>query len=244
MTVFAIQPHLEMRRLLLQHVSTYDAYQLAHYSEQTGLACFFYQGPRTLSTLPCTTLYDISNHRHLKGKPGYTSCARWGGQGRKQCDLIAKHIHEQCYWHIVAREVRAIHFKGVSKPWERLSGCPGIDAGRVKVKSSGDQLQYYENLRWNVEEGACLCPTCTTDQGLVIMPTPVITWSSGQAIPRQCCNLETLIAVEWYWLRGEMYMTHTKPKERVHVGTRHNGTGSTAVDGDRLLGASQDPPYP
>jgi lipopolysaccharide biosynthesis glycosyltransferase len=233
--MFAIQPEVETKRLLLRHLATYDAYHLAHYSEQTGLACFFHQSERTLNTLPCSTLYDISCHNHLQSKAGHKSCIKWSGQSVQQCNKIARHISENCYWRTVAKEVRAIHFKGASKPWELSNSCPGIVKGRVKFMSSKEELYYSEDLRWSDEQGLCLCPTCkkTAPEGLV----PAVTWASGQAIPRYCCNFKTLLTVEWYLLKKEAY--NNEPTERLKSLSTPPGANDTDADGPHLQAASR-----
>ena len=152
-----------------------------------------------------------------------------GSMGRRECNAIANHVGNDCLWQHAYRDVHAVHFKGKIKPWaflKRPSCHPvGITHGhRLMLLDSPSVLEQTrstdvysrahrplngadnrrhngsmqactgpDNLIWSEEIGACF----SRRHGLRVQ------WTDGSPLAKECCKIDTALAVEWRALRAE-----------------------------------------
>ena len=150
--LFALNPSATTFDALVRHLrgGAYNAYHLRHFSEQTAIACFFANRSRIL---PCAYLFDLGTLQWQPGQGGVKSCGAHSARmvtratprcaraqsgcaghfGPAVCSATALHLQrDECRWSASRSQVRAIHFKGVQKPWRILSKwCTGLRSGRL-----------------------------------------------------------------------------------------------------------------
>lgn len=203
-------------------VRKYDAPHLAHYSEQTGVACFAHER-RALRTLLCSFLYDVAVGEMSTGRGGRLgSCKRFSGFPASACEQVEAHLRSACPWAAAAPHVRAIHFKGKLKPWHHRDPmrCLPLRRGRLRVgpragvvatRRSGLELDARVLIGWvpSLEHGAGRCEVLggasagghggARDAYLNVSLTGrAVVFATGKAVPRVCCRFETLVQGEWY----------------------------------------------
>ena len=194
----------------------YDAEHLNHYSEQTGVACYFHSRQQ-LRTLPCATFYDATTERHVKATQGmeaamhqaFTACIKWAGVPRKQCEEVSSYIRHNCMWSSVHSMVHAVHFKGKTKPWHHVNPlCRPVISGRLMVSSvtAGNvtldpaMLGRLDDVYWVGSRAAGSCMSRGRDM--------VLLWSGSDKkhlkVPKRCCTFNTMLAAEWNGQRVEL----------------------------------------
>ena len=203
---------------LMQHLSTYDAAHLNHYSEQTAVACY-YHTQQQLHTLPCATFYDTTVERNTRTRfdlgehpsmhQGFGSCLEWGGVPRKECARISDHIRGACMWKSVHASVLAVHFKGKTKPWYHVARvCSPILDGRLSLLTStawlGANATGLDDLHWkgSRSDGACMSRRHRLAVAWAARPGR----AGGRAVPvpKRCCLPNTALAAEWNELLAEV----------------------------------------
>jgi hypothetical protein len=185
-----MRPNDETFAGLRRHLQSYDAWHLQHFSEQTGLNCFF--ANRSSYTMPCSTLYDISTPRHLRGAMNFRNCIKHSGFGLPACEAATTNIEHHCLWSHVRRITWAVHFKGKLKPWHHDPRmCRPLRDGPLVV-GHNTTVGVHDDLHWDPARGACT----SSDTGQPVR------WHTGDKVPRPCCLVETLAQSEWYQLLG------------------------------------------
>ena len=157
--MFLVRPNSSTFVELVHSLQSHGQHELQHRSEQTSLACFFYQR-RQLRTLDCAVLYDVGNIHHLQNSREYWDCINYGlrsadfgyvgtqTQKVQLCGAIAQHIAEQCIWSKVHRRVHAVHFKGRrTKPWMGPQVCTEyIGQGRLMLEPLPDRPSHRDMI--------------------------------------------------------------------------------------------------
>ncbi len=200
--MFMLRPDRRDHAGLRAHLSTYSAWHMQHFSEQTGLNCYF---ANRSATLPCSALYDVGTLRHTVGGLSHTSCVKLSPYGKAACDAAAAQSLG-CSWPRVRTDARAVHFKGRLKPWHHHpSHCrplrdgalatiaqpadPGGGGGGGGGGGASANVSVRDNLSWDAKGGRCV-----NLRGLPVR------WASGKPVPKVCCFVDTLLQSEWFRL--------------------------------------------
>ena len=193
--LFVLTPSETVYRALLRdmmaRLTTHWA--LANHAEQTGLACFF-SNAQTLRVLPCAWFWDVSIPQAI-GKRWLKDCITHSGEQRETCRTVQAHTESTCTWSAVRSRVAAVHFKGKAKPWAHAAiSCLALRSGRLlhagDSNSSNTAASATDELKWHNGR----CSNVGRPGGLRVH------WATGKPVPKSCCNTETLLQAEWYYL--------------------------------------------
>lgn len=197
--LLVVQPNRSDYAQLTARLRSTDAFTLAHFSEQLAVACHYHELQR-LHTLPCSYLHDPAVDRFREGAGGYRNCIKFGGVGRRQCRTISAHVERHCLWPKVFSRVRAVHFKGKSKPWalgygtER--GCSKLASlGRLRLigAASGSEHSGADDIVWSGEANSCISKRRQRS----------VLWATGAAVPERCCHIGVMLLAEYRALRAQ-----------------------------------------
>ena len=220
--LFVLRPFVQTYWELLAHLHTYTEHHLQHYSEQTALACFF-RGRNTSATMGCAALFDLAGPMAQRNpevllKQSEKNCRfhalanmkrswphasprklqAWAGRGA--CAATMRHNGACGKWD--GKAAVAVHFKGKYKPWLFLSRgmraknlCAPLKHGMLRTVLTGRMLTLTNStLRWDDATQTCV----EAESGVPVRWAPSPYKKDSPIVPKQCCDLRTLMAADWY----------------------------------------------